>query len=98
MTGTDDRLVYMANQIARFFATQRHEDPVLGMADHIAAFWDPAMRRRICALIDARGDAGLDRLASDALRSLRQRSIVTIEPKQSETGAPMGMTRGSDAG
>ena len=31
----DDRLVYMANQIGKFFESQGHDRKVAGVADHI---------------------------------------------------------------
>ena len=42
-----DRLIYMANQIGKFFQSQGHDKAVPGIADHIRKFWDPA---------DAQGD------------------------------------------
>jgi len=54
-----DKLVYMANQIAKFFASQGHDSAVAGIADHIGKFWDPRMRAAIFAHLEA-GGAGLD--------------------------------------
>ena len=68
-TSSDDRLVYMANQIAKFFAAQPHDQAVKGVAKHIRDFWDPRMRQHIRAHMDA-GGAGLDPLAREAIRSL----------------------------
>jgi formate dehydrogenase subunit delta len=42
---TDDKLVYMANQIAGFFAAQGPERAVPAVADHLNKFWDPDMRK-----------------------------------------------------
>lgn len=44
---TGDRLVYMANQIARNLAAQGQAEAETMVADHIRAFWDPGMRARI---------------------------------------------------
>ena len=66
----DDKLVYMANQIARFFASQRHTDPAEGVADHLRLFWEPRMRRAILARLDAGGE-GLDPVARAAVELLR---------------------------
>ena len=44
-----DKLVYMANQIGKFFASQGHEQAAAGTADHIKKFWDPRMRAAIFA-------------------------------------------------
>ena len=65
-----DRLVYMANQIGKFFQSQRPEEVVPGIASHIRKFWDPRMREAIFAYIDAGGE-GLDPLVLKAIQSLR---------------------------
>jgi formate dehydrogenase subunit delta len=54
-----DKLVYMANQIGKFFADQGEEKAIAGIADHLEKFWDPRMRRAILAHL-ADGGAGLD--------------------------------------
>jgi formate dehydrogenase subunit delta len=41
---SDEKLVYMANQIAKFFASQGEERAASGVADHIGKFWNPDMR------------------------------------------------------
>ena len=66
-----DKLVYMANQIGKFFQSQGHDKAVPGIAEHIRKFWDPRMRRMIFAHIDA-GGAGLDPFAREAIESLKQ--------------------------
>lgn len=66
-----DRLVYMANQISNFFATQKHDEAVSGTAKHIGDFWDPRMRSMIFAHVKAGGD-GLNPLALEALQLLGQ--------------------------
>lgn len=45
----DDKLIYMANQIAKFFASQGEEHAAAGVADHLLKFWDPEMRRSLLA-------------------------------------------------
>ena len=64
-----DRLVYMANQIGTYFASQHGHYPVAGIADHLQKFWDPSMRRAIVAHVD-HGGAGLDPLVLKAVRIL----------------------------
>jgi formate dehydrogenase subunit delta len=64
-----EKLVMMANQIARFFATQGEQRAVPQIADHIRHFWDPRMRREIAAHV-AHGGAGLDPLARTALATI----------------------------
>ena len=68
-TTPDERLVYMANQIAQFFAAQKHDEAVKGVSEHIAKFWDPRMRQRIRAHLTA-GGAGLSPLAREAIAAL----------------------------
>ena len=70
---TDDRLVYMANQIGKFFESQGHDQEVAGVADHIHKFWDPRMRKAIFAHLDA-GGAGLDPNVREAIASLKAKS------------------------
>ena len=67
-----DKLVMMANQIGKFFASQG-EAAVPGIAEHIRKFWEPRMRNAIFAHLDA-GGAGLDPLVVQALTSLRQKA------------------------
>ena len=66
-----DKLVYMANQIGKFFAHQGEEKAVRAIADHILKYWEPRMRVAIFAHLDA-GGGGLDRFVLSALRRLRQ--------------------------
>lgn len=54
---TQDRLIYMANQIARNLAAEGPDEAAAMTADHIRSFWDPAMRRHIVALAGERPDA-----------------------------------------
>jgi formate dehydrogenase subunit delta len=71
MTSPSDRLIYMANQIGKFFESQGEGKAVPGIADHIHKFWDPRMRKAIFAHLDT-GGAGLDPHVRKALESLRQ--------------------------
>jgi formate dehydrogenase subunit delta len=66
---THDKLVYMANQIAKFFRTEGEAVAVAGTADHIGKFWDPRMRAIIIAHLDA-GGAGLDPIARKAVETI----------------------------
>jgi formate dehydrogenase subunit delta len=52
-----DKLVYMANQIATFFQTRKHDEAVAGIADHINNFWEPRMRAQFFEVVDAGGGA-----------------------------------------
>ena len=72
-----DKLVMMANQIAAFFAAQGTARAVPQIADHIAKFWDPRMRRDIQAHA-GQGGSGLSPLALAA--------IATMATMKSEQG------------
>jgi len=65
-----DRLIYMANQIGKFFQSQGHDIAVPAVADHIRKFWDPRMRQQIYAHLAA-GGIGLDPNVREALESLK---------------------------
>ena len=66
-----ERLVYMANQIGKFFAAQGEEAAVAGVADHLKKFWDPRMRAQIVAHLDV-GGVGLDPNVAAAVARLRE--------------------------
>jgi len=69
-----DRLIYMANQIGKFFQSQGHARSVSGIADHIKKFWDPRMRKAIFAHLDA-GGAGLDPDVREAIATLQTAQV-----------------------
>ena len=83
MMSNQERLVYMANQIARAFEAIGHDAAAAATADHIASFWDPRMKAQIFALMDA-GTAELTAPARAALVSLRN------------DGAPASQTRATE--
>jgi formate dehydrogenase subunit delta len=65
-----EKLVYMANQIGKFFAHEGEPRAVESIADHLAKFWDPRMRAAIQAHVAA-GGGGLDPLVRKAVESLK---------------------------
>jgi formate dehydrogenase subunit delta len=65
----DKKLVYMANQIAKYFVSQGQDQAVAGTADHIKKFWDPRMRAAIFAHLET-GGADLDPVARQAVEKL----------------------------
>ena len=77
-----DKLVMMANQIAKFFESQGEARALPQITKHIEDFWDPRMRRSIIAHIAA-GGAGLAPLALAALRNLKP-----VQPSAPPVGAP----------
>jgi len=65
-----DKLVYMANQIGKFFVSQGADKAAAAIADHLKKFWDPRMRAEIIAHFEA-GGAGLDPPVREAVGKLR---------------------------
>jgi formate dehydrogenase subunit delta len=64
-----DKLAYMANQIGRFFQSQKHDTAVAAIEDHMRKFWDPRMRRAISAQL-AEGTIHLDPLVRQAVEHM----------------------------
>lgn len=91
-----DRLVYMANQIARNLATMGPDKAALATADHVASFWDPRMRGMIAARLDAGGE-GLEPIAQAAIRILRDRGAPAHQTRATEFNAVDGSGH-ADAG
>lgn len=67
----DEKLAYMANQIATFFEAMPRDEAIDGIADHINKFWEPRMRRHLFALIEA-GGAGLRPQVVEAAAQIRR--------------------------
>jgi formate dehydrogenase subunit delta len=92
---TGQRLVYMANQIARNLG-YHGKDAAAATADHLIQFWDPRMKQRIIALADET-ESGL----SDAAR--RAVTILAVhDHADGKAGLPTDSAidplGGSDAG
>lgn len=51
-----EKLVYMANQIGRFFAHRSAEQAVADTADHLRKFWEPRMHKAIFDYVDGGGE------------------------------------------
>jgi formate dehydrogenase subunit delta len=66
-----EKLVRMANQIAAFFRTQGEASAPAMVADHLAKFWEPRMRKAIIAHGKAGGE-GLDPIAAQAIVMLAE--------------------------
>lgn len=71
-----DKLIRMANEIARNLRTQPGDQAVAATAEHIKSFWTPGMRSSLSAHVAA-GAEGLDRIAVDAVRQLAPALSVT---------------------
>jgi formate dehydrogenase subunit delta len=68
-----DKLAYMANQIGRFFASQKQDTAVAAIEDHLLKFWDPRMRRAILAQL-ADGSIELDPPVRQAVEQMGRRT------------------------
>lgn len=66
----DEKLAYMANQVAKFFAAQGEEKAAKGVADHLQKFWGPDMRRDFLVAA-AKGDLDLHPAVKAALPLLQ---------------------------
>ena len=66
-----DKLVYMANQIGKFFAHQGEDKAIAGITDHLQKFWDPRMRAAILEYLADEND-GLNPLVRRAVENLRE--------------------------
>lgn len=73
---TDQKLVYMANQIATFFASQPAEEAAAGVAQHINDFWNPRMRSRFLELAEA--GTAMSPLVVQALSQIRRPSAKAV--------------------
>ena len=63
----------MANRIGRFFSAYPERAEALdGVAQHIARYWEPRMRRQIFAVLDGHATELLEPLVADALRKHRE--------------------------
>ena len=66
-----EKLVYMANQIAAFFSAQGEARAVPNVADHLMKYWDPHMRRSLLVQA-ANSKSGIDPLVRKALPLLKE--------------------------
>lgn len=62
---TGERLIYMANQIARNFEAEGSERAAIRVEEHMRLYWDPHMRARIVEL--ARRSQQLSPIAAAAV-------------------------------
>lgn len=66
-----DKLIYMTNQIAKFFHSQPEAEANAGVAEHINKFWEPRMRAQLFEMTD-RSTEGFDPLVIAALAEIRR--------------------------
>jgi formate dehydrogenase subunit delta len=65
------KLIYMANQIAKFMESKPHAEGLAGLSSHINDFWEPRMRRQLFEVLDA-GGAGLRPLVIEAATLIKR--------------------------
>ena len=95
---TTDKLVYMANQIARFFVSQPRGAAALSTADHIKSFWTPHMLRDIYAHLDKTGGEGLMPASLEAITILKSAPPGAVRSGLAAAGRPTSRAAGNDAG
>lgn len=66
-----EKIVRMANDIAKFMESKPHAEGAALLAAHINDFWEPRMRRQLFAVID-RGGEGLRPLVMDASGAIKR--------------------------
>ena len=66
-----DKIVRMANDIAKFMESKPHAEGMTLLASHINDFWEPRMRRQLLDHL-AEGGAGLRPLAIEATGLIRK--------------------------
>ena len=69
--GPEAKLIYMANQIAKFMESKPHDEGVTLFASHINDFWEPRMRKQFFAILDA-GGAGLRPIVLAAMPKIKR--------------------------
>ncbi|WP_434616834.1 formate dehydrogenase subunit delta [Tabrizicola sp. M-4] len=65
------KLIYMANQISKFFESKPDAEGIAGIAAHINDFWEPRMRRHFFEVVDS-GGAGLRPLVLAAAAKIKR--------------------------
>jgi hypothetical protein len=68
-----EKLAYMANQIGKFFAQQKHDQAVASIAGHLWQFWDPRMRREILRISTIPRSVLIRRCARRRIGCIRRR-------------------------
>lgn len=66
-----DKLVRMANEVARYFSAYPEATAVAEIRGHLEAFWPPRMRQEAIDALDA-GETGFDPLVIAALGAMRK--------------------------
>ena len=97
MSGTLDKLVRMANQIAEEFEHQQGANAAKATWDHLWHFWDPRMRAQIVAHLDA-GGVGLRPTCREAVAHLRSGAEPPSQTRATEFDVDRAGNTQGDAG
>jgi formate dehydrogenase subunit delta len=73
--GPHAKLIYMANQIAKFMESKPHDEGVSLFSSHINDFWEPRMRRQLFEVLDS-GGVGLRPLVLEAAAAIKRPGLV----------------------
>lgn len=73
--GPHAKLIYMANQIAKFMESKPHAEGLELLAAHINDFWEPRMRRHLFEVLDA-GGTGLRPLVIEAASKIKRPALA----------------------
>lgn len=73
--GPHAKLIYMANQIAKFMESKPHAEGVDLLASHINDFWEPRMRRHFFEVLDG-GGVGLRPLVLEAAPQIKRPVVL----------------------
>ncbi len=65
------KLIYMANQIAKFMESKPHDVGLTELSSHINDFWEPRMRKHLFEVLDG-GGSGLRPLVIEAAAKIRR--------------------------
>ena len=79
-----DKLVYMANQIAKFFESAKEGARSKGVADHINKFWEPRMRTQLFERVDGGHTEGMHELVIEAMDAIRRPEAPSGAPNQND--------------
>ncbi len=80
MSGTQETLRRMANQIAQNLAVRGHEAAVDATTEHLWKFWDPRMKERIIA----DDPAHLSPIAREAVERLAKGRLDPVHARAAE--------------
>ncbi len=75
------KLVYLANQIGKFFAHQAKPEAVASIEEHLRKFWDPRMRAQITDHL-AQGGGGLEELPRLAVEQIAAEATKAAEVQE----------------